>query len=535
LPLLSRFDGRDEIDEAKRWIDRFARDLKPFYDEWLPKKFNPRQILEFTKIPYVTKFSFGEPLPVLSHSTSDPELPGFYLENVSRLLVTDFQDAAKILAPELLEEDSIVHTLRAQLAQLPIDEAAIIDALKTVEDQAWENPELINVVVETAIGLLRHQHFDSAELIFRRAIEMGASEFGHESPIVVQAFAGLAELLQSTGRFSEAEEVYRQILSILQKTSLPNEDKPLHSNTISDSQLVNRKAQVQTFGFLAELYQRQRRFEEAIDVLRLSLDISEELRDKRTMAQTMHSLGNIYQRQRRFEEAIDVLRHSLAVSEELRDKRTMAQTMHSLGNIYQRQGRFEEAIDVLRHSLAVSEKLRDKRTMAQTMHFLGNIYQRQRRFEEAIDVLRHSLAVSEELRDKRAMAQTMRSLGNIYQRQGRLEEAIDVLRHSLAVSEELRDKRTMAQTMHSLGNIYQGHGKYEEAIDVLRHSLDISEQLRDKVHQAQVLFSLGKLVWDKDIAEGRSFFLRSIDILKSIGDRRSLARVNQELNKRTTE
>jgi MinD-like ATPase involved in chromosome partitioning or flagellar assembly len=80
LPLPGRFDGRDEVDEANRWLDRFSRELKPFYDDWLPRQLQPRQILEVTKVPYVTRFSFGEPLVVVSHSVSDPELPGFYLE-----------------------------------------------------------------------------------------------------------------------------------------------------------------------------------------------------------------------------------------------------------------------------------------------------------------------------------------------------------------------------------------------------------------------------------------------------------------------
>ena len=63
------------------------------------KNFQPRQMLELTKIPYITKFSFGKPLAVLEHSLSDPEFPGFYLNNVSRLIASDFSEAQQILAP----------------------------------------------------------------------------------------------------------------------------------------------------------------------------------------------------------------------------------------------------------------------------------------------------------------------------------------------------------------------------------------------------------------------------------------------------
>jgi hypothetical protein len=79
LPLLSRFDGRKETDLADTWMKRFDAELKPFFDDWLPKQFQPLQMIELTKIPYVTRFSFGEPLPVLTHSLTDPEFRAFIL------------------------------------------------------------------------------------------------------------------------------------------------------------------------------------------------------------------------------------------------------------------------------------------------------------------------------------------------------------------------------------------------------------------------------------------------------------------------
>jgi len=109
LPILSRFDRRDEVAEADRWLVRFSTLLKPFYDDWLPKNFGPLQIIERTKIPYVTRFSFGEQLPVLTHGVSDPEMPGFYFRNLSRLLETDFADAAAIIDPELAKESQIIY------------------------------------------------------------------------------------------------------------------------------------------------------------------------------------------------------------------------------------------------------------------------------------------------------------------------------------------------------------------------------------------------------------------------------------------
>ena len=77
FPLPSRFDGRTEYEEGQKWLDIFAKELDLFYTDWLPSHYTSLQILEKTKLPYVAFFSFGEKLPVISHSTSDPENLGY--------------------------------------------------------------------------------------------------------------------------------------------------------------------------------------------------------------------------------------------------------------------------------------------------------------------------------------------------------------------------------------------------------------------------------------------------------------------------
>jgi tetratricopeptide (TPR) repeat protein len=129
LPILSRFDRGDEVAEADQWLKRFSEELKPFYDDWLPKRFEPLQMIELTKVPYVTLFSFGEKLPVLTHGVSEPQLPGYYYRNLARLLESDFRDAASIIDPESVPatrkiyishsicDDTIVRDLRMALAK----------------------------------------------------------------------------------------------------------------------------------------------------------------------------------------------------------------------------------------------------------------------------------------------------------------------------------------------------------------------------------------------------------------------------------
>ena len=83
LPILSRFDSRTEWESAQEWLDIAAAQLKPFYADWLPKRFEVRKVLERTKLPYVAYFSFGGDVAVLAQGISDPESLGYALNAIS--------------------------------------------------------------------------------------------------------------------------------------------------------------------------------------------------------------------------------------------------------------------------------------------------------------------------------------------------------------------------------------------------------------------------------------------------------------------
>ena len=97
LPILSRFDSRTEWESAQEWLDIAAAHLKPFYADWLPKQFEPRHVLERTKLPYVAYFSFGETLPALAQGISDPESLGYALNTISQLIESELGNAEFIM------------------------------------------------------------------------------------------------------------------------------------------------------------------------------------------------------------------------------------------------------------------------------------------------------------------------------------------------------------------------------------------------------------------------------------------------------
>jgi cellulose biosynthesis protein BcsQ len=99
LPIPTRFGTRAEFKESQEWLNRFAEELNEFYNDWLPKWIQPRQVLELVKIPQVDYFSFGEKLAVVEQGVSDPEGMGFIYSKIASLLASDFKDIDAFMGP----------------------------------------------------------------------------------------------------------------------------------------------------------------------------------------------------------------------------------------------------------------------------------------------------------------------------------------------------------------------------------------------------------------------------------------------------
>jgi cellulose biosynthesis protein BcsQ len=97
LPVLSRFESRTEVESANEWLSRAATMLAECYADWLPKNVEPRLMLEWTKLPHIAYFGFGERLAVQLQGTSDPDSLGYAYNTVARLIDSHLKDALEVI------------------------------------------------------------------------------------------------------------------------------------------------------------------------------------------------------------------------------------------------------------------------------------------------------------------------------------------------------------------------------------------------------------------------------------------------------
>jgi MinD-like ATPase involved in chromosome partitioning or flagellar assembly len=109
LPVLSRFDNREEYDRSETWREIVVDETAELYRPWLDQAVTPATMARHLTLPYVSYWSFGEQLPVLSEKTPSADQIGFALETVAAVI------ACRLDRTDLLAEnrDAYVAAVRA--------------------------------------------------------------------------------------------------------------------------------------------------------------------------------------------------------------------------------------------------------------------------------------------------------------------------------------------------------------------------------------------------------------------------------------
>lgn len=220
----------------------------------------------------------------------------------------------------------------------------------------------------------------------------------------------------------------------------------------------------QTHLALADLYQRQGRFEEVLACLQEVLRRTPQDTDSRCR------LAFLLQEQGRVAEAVDQYRKVLRA-----DTRNL-QANRQYGLLLAGGERPEEAIPYL--EMACEGDPED----AHTASLLARLYQRGRRLDKAQQVLRQAITHNQENSGLYA------DLGALYQSQGHEDQALQILGRALDLDKGNRDARVrLASVYERRGNVGQALSELERALEFHPEDLQIHRRLGELYLHSQDL------------------------------------------------
>ncbi|MFS8098892.1 tetratricopeptide repeat protein [Lentzea alba] len=461
LPVLSRFDGREEYERARTWRTTMAEQLAPLYTSWLPTDQNDDQLelglVERTTVPYLPYWSFGEEIAVVGERSGNPETVSYFMDNIAALLAHGLSDADVLVS----NRDTYVSAAR-EGGQRTAGSGFRYDVL--VHGTSARAEQLTDGL--KALGV-QTMHGRSAELSVARhfvivdppaRISAGVQEILDEvqldpTRIVIVVAASRTDVLRalaSVPRVHASDDIASMAVDVVRM--LPAEAAGSHWESV----LVRASSWLRHLGHYRGAY-------ELAD--RATTTVESPLASVLQLARLAVDLG-------RFDQAENDLQRVLGhVSP---DSRPAYHAHRLLGEIYTNK---DDLVLAARHFEVALKGSTTDVERALVYRALGYIERRNTNYELASDHMIKALRFSEG-NDELAAVLTF-ELGAMKADQGQVEQADFLLRTTVEMAALPADYRVAA--LRLLAYLAADNSQDDSAVDFLRRARDEATEPQDRV------------------------------------------------------
>jgi len=182
-------------------------------------------------------------------------------------------------------------------------------------------------------------------------------------------------------------------------------------------------------------------------LIRESLDIARQLRDKQGVAVSLNALA-VHARDRGdVAVAHSLLEESLVLWRELGDQKAVARSLSNLANVAKLQGDYPHARSLYAECLSIFLGLGDRTGVAWSLNYQGDVARDQGDSAAARTLYEQGLTIFRELGDRWGIAGTLADLGSLAREQQNCPTAHSLYRESLKIFQELGHKRGIARLL----------------------------------------------------------------------------------------
>ncbi len=331
---------------------------------------------------------------------------------------------------------------------------------------------------------------------------------GHQ--LIAQSQRALAIALRYSGKHKAADSLMTLAYKVLSDSSRPEYSRMLHRSVLNDYGIIKR--------FL-------KRFDESIDLYKLSMQMAVEEDDPRELLTSMNNLAEVYRRTNKLESAESLF---VLIIPKLKenygdDHPYVAKSLNNLGLTYRRPGKVDESILALEESLVLREKLygMEHPELCAVLNNLGGAYTARDKKEEALAAYRRALEINKKfhglyhfytLYDLTDVTVTLTHMGRYQEAEATANELIEGTRKLYGEKHE-----RMAIAYWRTGLLFQKIDRIDEMESYFRMSLDIMREVKPPLfhYTYRPLNSLAKhLLETGRYNEAEPLFLEAFEIVK---------------------
>jgi adenylate cyclase len=294
---------------------------------------------------------------------------------------------------------------------------------------------------------------------------------------------------------------------------------------------IHDTVRVYTLIELAEQYYENSP-EKAILACEQARDISEKTGFETGLINSYGWLAYLYEQTGQIDKAIDYNNRSLALAEKTDSKKDQAVVLNNLAAIYKDLGRIDEALQMHHRSLRIRIAMDDKSGISTSYNNIGLICAGQGRIAQALDYYSKALKIEEELKNDEGISTLLLNIGSVYRDQGDHDKAFEYFDRSRKLNEQSGDNYSLAYSLNGLGNLFEEQGKPDSALYYYRSSLAIRLGLADVQGVSYSHKNIGVIFSKTNQPDSaRWYFEKSLKGFDSIGDKWGMAVANNKLGK----
>jgi len=320
----------------------------------------------------------------------------------------------------------------------------------------------------------------------------------------------LGDVLHFVGRWEEAEQHYRQLLT-------------LHEAQDFARDADGRALLARCYQAMGVLKRNRGDFQSAHGWLQQAQQGFVALPDLSRLGEVLSEIGNVYYLQGEQKEGRRYLEEGLAVVRQAGNRDAEAAVLHRLGSVYYSSGNYGAARTYATQALALYEALSNKVGMANAHNNLANIERSVGDYATAQARRQTTLHLRQEIGDKWGIAASFNNLAVIPYLQGDYETAQNYWQQSLTLRNELGDRWGAGQTLDNLGLVAFSQGDYTAARQLHEQSLALRRSLGDRWGLATGLSNLAHAeLYAGAVNAAQRHYQESMTLALELDDKRGL-------------
>jgi len=355
-------------------------------------------------------------------------------------------------------------------------------ALSAVEDESLKVTILGKLgEIELLIGKM-----DDASKHFHEAKKLAKDEF-----VRADIIEKISRILEITGKIDESIDMMEKAIKTIEGSDTPALIS-LHyrlSNVLTESRAEN---------------------ERALTLVDKGLVIARKIGNKKLEAEGLRAKGHILWRLGKQEEALNILKESRHIYEELHDVSVLPYLFLLMAAVYRAIGNISVAIEYVKKVIDIVKKIGNKRVLAMAYNNLGAYYAFLGKYRDSIDITEKNVVIRHQQGDKKGEAIGLMNIGVTYKYLGELEHVLDYYNKANDLFESINDVRGIVRVNELLGDIFITTGKKEPAREYFQKALETAQATGDKglVGDSEYLFG-DYFLNTGDLEKAKEFFERA--------------------------